>query len=59
MCGSLKIILHCLSLGLECEPGSPALQEDSLPTELSGKPNDFHYLEAKNKIFFLSQDDIY
>ena len=31
------------------EPGSPALQADSLLTELSGKPNDFHYLEAKSK----------
>ena len=24
------------------EPGSPALQADSLPTELSGKPRDCH-----------------
>ena len=32
------------------EPGSPALQQDSLPTELSGKP---HVAYEKRQIYFL------
>ena len=31
------------------EPGSPALQEDSLPTEISGKPNE---RDIVNQIYF-------
>ena len=31
------------------EPGSPALQADSLPTELSGKPKSLHAFGPKNQ----------
>ena len=31
----------------QIEPGSPALQVDSLPTEVSGKPQDMHLWSIK------------
>ena len=31
------------------EPGSPALQADSLPTELQGKPSEFIQVAYKDK----------
>ena len=36
------------------EPGSPALQADSLPTELSGKPDYLPTKYIREYIFFLA-----
>ena len=37
--GSLSLLQGIFQTDPEIEPGSPALQEDSLPIELSGKPS--------------------
>ena len=36
----------------EIEPGSPALQAESLPTELSGKPINLHRVVLMLPFFF-------
>jgi len=54
----LEWVAIYFSTWVETQPGSPALQADSLPTELRGKPLGYGLIQIWNMLIFLTLSQI-